>query len=266
MATGSWGTVLRRGVDTVCALSDLAAAKISAAVDPRARLRRRRRRALRWGLVFSAGCLFWASVTVLLAAWGWFTLLLVATGSIAVLQAILATLLLLRYRWLRSLPPPARGPVDAGRLPPPGSAARPAMAALGASQRGFVSLMGVMESTNMLPANEIRDLTDAAERSAAAMTATAVEVMSMEQAVRDAPSSRAYLAPTVDALTRQLSVGVRQYNEMVTAAAQLVSSANSGSVRPAVAAQRCRNELADATDRLMGWTQAFDELGGLPRV
>ena len=44
------------GLDTASELSDLVAQKISAASDPRARLLRRRRRALRWGLIFSAGC------------------------------------------------------------------------------------------------------------------------------------------------------------------------------------------------------------------
>ena len=79
-------------------------------------------------------------------------------------------------------------------------------------------------------------------------------------------SSRSYLLPTINAFTAQLSAGVRQYNEMVTAAAQLVSSAN-GDTRGALAAsqQRYRDELVGATDRLLGWAQAFDELGGLPR-
>ena len=77
---GPWRTLLLRGLDTAAELSDLVAQKISAAADPRARLLRRRRRALRWGLIFSAGCLFWAVVTALLAAWGWFALLLEITG------------------------------------------------------------------------------------------------------------------------------------------------------------------------------------------
>lgn len=154
-----WRSLLQRGVDTAGDLADLVAQKISVAIDPRARLLRRRRRALRWGLVFTAGCLLWGLVTALLAAWGWFTSLLVITGTIAVTQAIPATLLLLRYRWLRSEPLPVRRPASVRRLPPPGSAARPAMSALGASERGFFSLLGVMERGAMLTADEIRDLT-----------------------------------------------------------------------------------------------------------
>ncbi len=265
---GPWHAVLQRGLDTAADLSELVAAKISAAADPRARLLRRRRRALRWGLIFTVGCVFWAVVTAVLAAWGWFALLLQITGFIAAVQAIPATLLLLRYRWLRSepLPAPRPGPglARARRLPPPGSAARPAMSALGASERGFFSLVGVIERGAMLPAAEIRDLTAAANRTSAAMSSTAAEVVSMERAAHHSESSRSYLVPTINAFTAQLSAGVRQYNEMVTAAAQLVSSVN-GDTGLATSQQRYRAELSEATDRLVGWAQAFDELGGLPR-
>ncbi len=257
---GLWRTLLRRGLATAADLSDLVAQKISAAADPRARLLRRRRRALRWGLIFTAGCLFWAVVTMLLAAWGWFALLLEITGAVAVIMAIPATLLLLRYRWLRSEPLPTPRPTNARRLPPPGSAARPAMYALGASERGFLSLLNVIERGSMLPPAEIRDLTAAANKTSAAMAATAAEVVSMERAAQSSESSRSYLVPSINAFTAQLSAGVRQYNEMVTAAAQLVSSANGDQL---AASQRYRAELAGATDRLVGWAQAFDELGGL---
>jgi hypothetical protein len=172
--------------------------------------------------------------------------------------------LLLRYRWLRSEPLPAPRAASARRLPPPGSAARPAMSALGASERGFFSLVGVIERGAMLPPDEIRDLGTAANRTSAAMAATANEVVSMERAAHYSESSRSYLVPTINAFTAQLSAGVRQYNEMVTAAAQLVSSAN-GDTGLATSQQRYRAELAEATDRLLGWAQAFDELGGLPR-
>jgi hypothetical protein len=266
-----WGPLLQRGLDTAADLSELVAAKISAAADPRARLLRRRRRALRWGLIFAVGCVFWAVVTVVLAAWGWFALLLQITGFIAAAEAIPATLLLLRYRWLRSEPLPAPRPASglarARRLPPPGSAARPAMSALAASERGFFSLVGVMERGAMLPLDEIRDVSAAANRTSAAMASTAAQVVSMERAAHHSEASRSYLAPTIDAFTAQLSAGVRQYDEMVTAAAQLVSSANgeTGLAGLAGSQQRYRAELVEATDRLLGWAQAFDELGGLPR-
>jgi hypothetical protein len=263
---GPWRALLQRGLDTAADLSDLVAQKIRSATDPRARLLRQRRRALRWGLISAAGCLFWAVVTMLLAAWGWFALLLEVTGAVAVVMAIPATLLLIRYYWLRSEPLPAERPAGTRRLPPPGSAARPAMYALGASERGFFSLLGVIERGSMLPPEEIHDLTAAARKTSAAMAATAAEVVSMERAAQYSESSRSYLVSTINAFTAQLGAGVRQYNEMVTAAAQLVSSANGDRGAALVASQeRYRAELVGATDRLLGWAQAFDELGGMPR-
>lgn len=252
--------LLQRGFYAAGQLFDLLLRRLGAAADPRARQLRRRRRALRWGLIFSAGCVFWALVTILLAAWGWFALLLEITGAVAVVMAVPATLLLFRYRWLRAEPLPTPRAASVRRLPPPGSAARPAMYALGASERGFVSLVGVIERGAMLPAEEIRDLTAAADKTSTAMAATAAEVVSLERAAHYSESSRSHLVPTINAFTAQLSAGVRQYNEMVTAAAQLVSSANGGALTDA---QRYRAELAGATDRLVGWAQAFEELGKL---
>ena len=119
----------------------------------------------------------------------------------------------------------------------------------------------------MLPANELRELTAAANQTAATMAATANEVMSMERAIRSAPQLRSHLAPTITAFTAQLDHGTRQYNEMVTAAAQLVSAANTGAMSSSpMSQQRYRDELANATDRLLGWAQAFDELGHLRRA
>ena len=141
------------------------------------------------------------------------------------------------------------------------------MAALAASERGMFSLLGVMERGRMLPADELRELTAAADQTAATMTATANEVVSMERTISSAPQSRAHLAPTIQAFTAQLDQGARQYNEMVTAAAQLVSAANTGSMSSSpMTQQRYRNELSNATDRLLGWAQAFDELGHLRRA
>ena len=93
------------------------------------------------------------------------------------------------------------------------------------------------------------------------MSATAADIVSMEKAVRATPSSRSSLTPTINAFAAQLDRGVRQYNEMVNAAAQLVSTSSSPMSR-----QQYRNELVDATDRLLGWAQAFDELSGPGRL
>lgn len=258
-----WRPTLQRGVDAVSEYADVAAQKLGAVSDPRARLLRKRRWALRFGVFFSFATAFWVSVTGLLAVWNTPVWALLITGLVAAGAAVPATLWLLRYRWLRGEPLPPQREVSGRRLPPQGSVARPAMSALGASERGLHSLLAVMQRGAMLPAEEIRELTAAAGRSAAAMTATASEVAAMERAARENPDSRTYLAPTINALTAQLGSGVRQYNAMVTAAAQLVSSANAGST---IVDQRYRHELAGATDRLSGWALAFEELGPAGRV
>lgn len=263
-----WRGLLQRGFDTAADMSEFIARKISAASDPRARQLRRRRRALRWAWIFTSGVVFWGLVTAMLAAWGWFALLLQITGAVAVVMVIPATLLFFRYYWLKSEPLPAQRPTNVRRLPPPGSAARPAMYALGASERGFFSLLGVIERGSMLPADEIADLTDAAKRTSSAMVTSAAEVVSMERAAHNTAAAREFLVPTINAYTAQLGAGVRQYNEMVTAAAHLVSSANGegASGVALLSQQRYREELVGATDRLLGWAQAFDELGGLRRA
>ena len=262
-----WRSTLQRSVDTVSEYADVAAQRLRAAADPRARSLRKRRWALRFGLFFSFASAFWVLVTGLLAAWSTPVWALLITGLIAAGAAVPATLWLLRYRWLRGEALPPQREVSGRRLPPPGSVARPAISALGASERGLHLLLGVLDRGKMLPTEEIRELTVAAGRSAATMTATASEVAAMECAAGESPESRAYLAPTINALTAQLNSGVRQYNQMVTAAAHLVSSTNSGAgPTGAMSAQRYRDELTDATDRLIGWAQAFEELGPAGRI
>lgn len=258
----AWRSMLQRGVDTAAEWSDVLAEKLNAAANPRAKLLRKRRWALRLTVFFAVSSVFWIGVTALLAAWStpWWALFIPA--PIAAGAAFFATLSFLRYRWLKGEPLPAQRSRTARRLPPWGSAARQPMAALAASERGLFSLLGVMERGRMLPADELRELSAAANHTSATMTATANEVMSMERAIRSAPQSRAHLVPTVQAFTAQLDHGARQYNEMVTAAAQLVSAANAGPMSSSpMWQQRYRDELSNATDRLTGWAQAFDELG-----
>jgi hypothetical protein len=245
---------MQSGIDTAAEFSDALAQKLTAMADPRAKLLRKRRWALRLAAFFAVTSGFWILVTAVLASWSTPIWALIVTGAIAAGAAFLATLLVLRYRWLRAEPMPV-GPT-ARRLPPWGSAARKPMAALASSERGLFSLLGVLERGRLLPADELRDIAVTAAQSAATMAATANEVVAMERAAGAAPQSRAHLAPTIASFTNQLYYGARQYDEMVSAAAQLVSSVNSPMTR-----QRYRDELVGATDRLQGWAQAYSELG-----
>lgn len=253
---------LQSGIDTAAEFSDLLATKLAAISDPRAKLLRKRRWALRLGIFFGLSSVFWILVTAVLASWSTPVWALIVTGVIAAGAAFPATLFFLRYRWLRAEPLPV-GPT-ARRLPPFGSAARKPMADLAAAERGLYSMLGVLQRGRMLPEEELREIAAAAGQTAVTMAATANEVVAMERAASSSPRSRAHLAPTIASFTGQLAQGARQYDEMVTAAAQLVSSVNSGPVSNSpMAQQRYRSELVNATDRLQGWAQAFDELGQL---
>ncbi len=263
----AWRSLVQRGIDTAAELSDLLAQKLNSAADPRAKQLRKRKWALGLTLFFTVSCLIWVGVTVVLASWSTPAWALFIPAPIAVGAAFLATLAFLRYRWLRGEPLPPQRSRATRRLPPWGSAARQPMAALAASERGLFSLISVMERGRMLPAGELRELIAVANQSASTMAATADEVVSMERAVANAPGSRAHLSPTISAFTAQLDNGARQYNDMVTAAAQLVSAANNGPMSSSpMSQQRYRDELGNATDRLTGWAQAFDELGQLRRA
>ena len=240
--------------------------QISAAADPRARLLRRRRRALRWALIFGVGSVFWGVVTALLAAWGWFALLLEITGFVAAVRRFPRRCCCFRYHWLR-VGAVARA---AARQRPPAAAAR-----FGRATRDVCA--GRFRTRLLLVVG-----CDRARRHVAAGRDPRLDSRGQPDFRGDggdryrggvdgaggaySESSRSYLVPTINAFTAQLSAGVRQYNEMVTAAAQLVSSVNGEARRgPGRRQQRYRAELVDATDRLVGWAQAFDELGGLPR-
>lgn len=259
-----WRALLARGVqggiDTAAEYSGLLAEKLAMMSDPRAKLLRKRRWALRLAVFFGVSSLFWVLVTAVLASWSTPVWALIVTGVIASGAAFPATWAFLRYRWLRAEPLPA-GPA-ARRMPPYGSAARKPMAALASSERGLYSLLGVLQRGRMLPAEDLKDIADAAGQTAATMAATANEVVAMERAGASSPRSRAHLAATIGAYTAQLHHGARQYDEMVTAAAQLVSSLNAGP-HAVPGARRYRDELVEATDRLQGWAQAYNELGQL---
>lgn len=260
---GGWRAVAARGlqggIDTAAEFSGLLASKLAAMSDPRAKLLRKRRWALRLGLFFGLSSGFWILVTALLAVWSTPVWALIVTGVIAAGAAFPATLFFLRYRWLRAEPLPA-GPT-ARRMAPWGSAARKPMADLGSSERGLYSLLGVLQRSRMLPESDLRDIEIAAGQTAVTMAATADEVVAMERTAAASPRSRAHLAPTIASFTGQLQRGAQQYDEMVTAAAQLVSSLNAGPVSQSpMAQQRYRDELVHATDRLQGWAQAYSDL------
>ncbi|WP_457072832.1 phage shock envelope stress response protein PspM [Mycobacteroides abscessus] len=260
---GGWEQLLRRLATNVNDLGEELAARMRAMSDKREKLLRKRLRAKRWSIRWALACVAGLLATTVLATTGAPPWLLIIPALLTAGCAIPATYLLVRYRYLKAEPLPPRPGVER-RLPPYGSSARPPMAALDAAERSLFSLLGVVERGSMIPESEGRQVLSAANRAAYVMAATAKEVVSMERAAAETPHTREYLQPTIKAFTAQLDTGVRQYNELVTAAAQLVSAGNGGAV---VASPMSRGALFDdlvsATDRLTGWAGALDELGQL---
>src|SRR3954464_11090403 len=149
----AWRSLVQRGVDTAAEFSEGVAQRLGAAADPRAKLLRKRRWAMRAGLFFTFSTCLWRAFPRVLASWeGVPAWVLPIPGAIAVGAAFLATLSFLRYRWLRRAPLPPERRVR--RLPPWGSAARQPMAALTSAERGLFALLGVMERGRMLPPDE----------------------------------------------------------------------------------------------------------------
>ncbi|MBF9326476.1 hypothetical protein HZD78_11320 [Mycobacteroides chelonae] len=261
---GGWEQLLRRVVNNVNDLGEELAARMRVMSDKREKLLRKRLRAKRWSIRWALACAAGLLVTTVLATTGAPPWLLIIPALLTAGCAIPATYLFVRYRYLKAEPLPPPRPGVERRLPPIGSMARPPMAALDAAERSLFSLLGVVERGNMIPDSEGRQILAAANQAAYVMAATAKEVVSMERAAVAAPHTREYLQPTISAFTAQLDTGVRQYNELVTAAAQLVSAGNSG---PVLASPMSRGPLLDdlvsATDRLTGWAGALDELGQL---
>src|SRR5262245_12175033 len=102
MAVGSphWQSMLQRGLDRASEFADSAAEKLNAIADPRARLLRKRRWALRLGVFFTFACVCWVLVTAVMATWSTPAWALVIPGAFAAATAAPATLLLLRWNWL----------------------------------------------------------------------------------------------------------------------------------------------------------------------
>ena len=186
-------------------------------------------------------------------------------APIAVGAAFLATLSFLRYRWLRGEPLPPQRSRAARRLPPWGSAARQPMAALAASERGLFSLLGDGARPHAAR-GRARELTAAANQTAATMAATANEVCRWSgRSVRHrsrGPIWRPRSPRSHAARPRCPSVQRNGHRRSTIG----VSGQHRLDVGSPMSQQRYRDELVNATDRLLGWAQAFDELGHLRRA
>ncbi|MFI1459645.1 phage shock envelope stress response protein PspM [Nocardia carnea] len=234
--------------------------------DPRERELRRRRRARRRsiGLSTVSGLTTAGTVgLVILSAPAWAVLVL-GGGAIALVTG--AALSTRRYLQLRRAPLPLAGYVPR-KLPSARSAARPAISRLARAERVLHDVAGQIARTRRLPADELDDLVATAASGAAALTALATDIATMEGAVRTLGGGAAALADaadlerlneTVQSIAARLDTGVTEYEQVVAAATRVLAVDETGALRyefDGIVA-----DLRQAADRMDGWAQALTEL------
>jgi predicted component of type VI protein secretion system len=223
--------------------------------DPRARLLRRRRRAMR-----ATGA--WATVTAALAggcgleiAVAHSPVAAVVLGGFAAGAGVVGVRSGTRtYRLHRMpLPEPPRPPAA---LPPRESAAREPMERLAAAEATLEELLrqlsrpigGVLQ----VPAESVVQARATAAEGAAALREAAEQLRAVERAREHAPPlERGPLLDGIRRLRGQLDEGVDGYGGLVAAAARALAASSQAMPRRA---------LADATDHLAGLAVALREL------
>lgn len=234
--------------------------------DPRERELRRRRRARRRsiGLGTASGLTTAGAVgLVILSAPAWVVLVL-GGGAVALVTG--AALSTRRYLQLRRAPLPLAGYIPR-KLPPARSAARPAMSRLARAERLLHEVAGQIARTRRLPADELDDLVATAASGAAALTALAADIATMEGAARTLGAGAAQLGDpadvhrlteTVQSIVARLEAGVAEYEQVVAAATRVLAVDETGALRyefDGIVA-----DLRQAADRMDGWAQALTEL------
>ncbi|MEU1980250.1 hypothetical protein [Nocardia sp. NPDC019395] len=252
--------------DTLRAAGENALGAVRRWADPRERELRRRRRSRRRsiGLGTASGLTTAGAVgLVILSAPAWAVVVL-GGGAVALVTG--AALSTRRYLQLRRSPLPPPGYVPR-KLPPSRSAARPAMARLARAERALHDVAGQIARSRRLPADELEDLVSTAASGAAALTALAADIATMEGAVRALRGGAAELTDAADvhrldetlrSIVARLDTGVAEYEQVVAAATRVLAVDEKGALRyefDGIVA-----DLRHAADRMDGWAQALTEL------
>ena len=226
--------------------------------DPRARLLRRRRRAVRalwWrcGIAVIAGL---AAVLVGMNSQA-LTLSTVGLGALACIAAVGAGSAGVRAHRLHRMPLPQERFVPP-QLPPAGSLAREPMQRLSGATQSLDELLrqlaAPVSGMSSMPLDVVAGARASAAGAAAALHAVALRLRAVELA-RDAapPLERGPLVADVRRLRSQLDEGVDGYGRLVAAAGRAVAATSS--VHPQFA-------LTEATEHLAGLASALRELSG----
>ncbi|GDY32840.1 phage shock envelope stress response protein PspM [Gandjariella thermophila] len=223
--------------------------------DPRARLLRRRRRAVR-----ATGA--WATLTAALAGGSGLEIAVahspvgaVVLGGFAAGTAVVGARSGARaYRLHRTpLPDPPPQPVS---LPPRESVAREPMERLAAAESSLEELLRQLSrpigGVPQVPAESVAQARATAAEAAAALREAAEQLRAVERAREHAPPlERGPLVEGVRRLRAQLDEGVDGYGSLVAAAGRAVAASSQAMPRRA---------LEDATDHLAGLAAALREL------
>lgn len=239
------------------ALGESVLGAVRAWADPRERELRRRRRARRRTIRYSAATGVAGLGAVGVAALvdpAWTAAL---PAGVAFVFAVPAVLAARKYTRMQHVPLPAASPVRRP-LPPVTSSARAPMTRLSRAERSLAELHPVIERSAMVPADELAETMDAAATAAVALRALGDDVVAMERARVGAETAvQRDLDVAVSAIGKQLDAGVAEYEELLRAAARMATPISAGTTALPPTA---RLELRDAADRLDGWAEALAEL------
>ncbi|WP_245154240.1 hypothetical protein [Rhodococcus sp. 1R11] len=255
-AVAESGAVVRSLAETARAagtsLLDAAGRRKDPRVKHLKKIRRARRRSIRFGAASTTTAVSTAGIAALSAPeWTLFV-----GGGSAALLAVPAVFAFGRLRRLRGQPVPVGVP---GRrsLPQRGSAAFEPMSRLAGAEQSLFELLGILARSGTIAAEDVEEMIGVASDAVRGLDGVAVDIAALERAGAASASTRTHLRPGIEAAASDLAAGVNQYEDLVAAAARMTGPAGSTSKN---VVDSHRRELLSATDRLQGWADALTEL------
>ena len=251
----------RRLPDTLREAGETAMHAVRAWADPRERELRRRRRArrrsLRWSAASGITALGAAGLAVVSAP-AWAVIVLGGGAAAMVTGAAVSTR---NYLQLRRNPLP-RAAFVPRRLPPVRSAARAPIARLVRAEAALHALSGRIAQGGRMPAEDLVDTVETAASCAAALHALAADVVAMEKTAEAVGAAASIpcldLSGQVRAATSRLDSGVTEYEALVAAAGRILAVPESAAVLSET--DWALLNLRESADRLDGWAQALTDL------
>ena len=247
--------------DTLREAGETAMHAVRAWADPRERELRRRRRArrrsLRWSAASGITALGAAGLAVVSApAWA-----VIVLGSGAAAMVTGAAVSTRNYLQLRRNPLPQAAFVPR-RLPPVRSAARGPIARLVRAEAALHALSGRISQGDRMPAEDLADTVETAASCAAALHALAADIAAMEKTAEVVGEGDSIpgldLSGQVRVVIARLDSGVIEYEALVAAAGRILAVPESAAVLSET--DWALLNLRESADRLDGWAQALTEL------